>query len=116
MQTASHIFNLEPGSPQNPRTGLKIMRIPEMLSSAISTFRRYASSIQVESFDVMEVFSMNWHLGFTAFGGPPVHFKIVRNHAVKAFISTNHQTDITQLHNKFVEKNKWIDEQLVNKP
>lgn len=23
------------------------------------------------------VFRHNWHLGFTAFGGPPVHFKIV---------------------------------------
>ncbi|KAL7620228.1 hypothetical protein AAE478_009221 [Parahypoxylon ruwenzoriense] len=34
----------------------------------------------------------NWHLGFTAFGGPPVHFKI--------------------LHDKFVNKLGWIDEQL----
>lgn len=24
------------------------------------------------------VISNNWHLGMTAFGGPPVHFKIVR--------------------------------------
>jgi hypothetical protein len=24
------------------------------------------------------VVSNNWHLGMTAFGGPPVHFKIVR--------------------------------------
>ena len=23
-----------------------------------------------------------WHLGFTAFGGPPVHFKIVRLFAI----------------------------------
>jgi hypothetical protein len=23
------------------------------------------------------VFRANWHLGLTAFGGPPVHFKIV---------------------------------------
>lgn len=24
-----------------------------------------------------EVLKVNWHLGFTSFGGPPVHFKIV---------------------------------------
>ncbi|KAM3536859.1 hypothetical protein ARSEF1564_010219, partial [Beauveria bassiana] len=34
----------------------------------------------------------NWHLGITAFGGPPVHFKI--------------------FHDKFVLKLNWIDEQL----
>ncbi|KAK6498430.1 hypothetical protein TWF481_011022 [Arthrobotrys musiformis] len=34
----------------------------------------------------------NWHLGFTAFGGPPVHFQI--------------------FHTKFVDKLKWIDEQM----
>ncbi|KAK5663760.1 hypothetical protein OQA88_4191 [Cercophora sp. LCS_1] len=33
-----------------------------------------------------------WHLGFTGFGGPPVHFKI--------------------FHDKFVLKLKWIDEQV----
>ncbi|KAH7018365.1 chromate transporter-domain-containing protein [Microdochium trichocladiopsis] len=34
----------------------------------------------------------NWHLGVTAFGGPPVHFKI--------------------FHEKFVQKLEWIDEQV----
>ncbi|KAH8205131.1 hypothetical protein TruAng_000696 [Truncatella angustata] len=34
----------------------------------------------------------NWQLGFTAFGGPPVHFKI--------------------FHDKFVQKLEWIDEQM----
>ncbi|KAK0657378.1 chromate transporter-domain-containing protein [Cercophora newfieldiana] len=33
-----------------------------------------------------------WYLGFTSFGGPPVHFKI--------------------FHDKFVQKLQWIDEQL----
>lgn len=33
----------------------------------------------------------NWYLGFTSFGGPPVHFQI--------------------FHKKFVEELKWIDEQ-----
>ncbi|KAH6888498.1 chromate transporter-domain-containing protein [Thelonectria olida] len=35
----------------------------------------------------------NWYLGFTSFGGPPVHFKI--------------------FHDKFVTKLSWIDEQVV---
>ncbi|KAL7798178.1 chromate transporter domain-containing protein [Trichoderma ceciliae] len=39
-----------------------------------------------------EILAAEWHLGFTAFGGPPVHFKI--------------------WHDKFVTKLKWIDEQL----
>ncbi|KAK6514554.1 hypothetical protein TWF281_004752 [Arthrobotrys megalospora] len=34
----------------------------------------------------------NWHLGFTAFGGPPVHFQI--------------------FHTKFVDRLKWVDEQM----
>lgn len=25
----------------------------------------------------LQTLKVNWHLGFTAFGGPPVHFKIV---------------------------------------
>ncbi len=36
----------------------------------------------------------NWHLGFTSFGGPPVHFKIFRD--------------------KFVTRLDWIDEQVVS--
>jgi hypothetical protein len=48
-----------------------------------------------------EVFARTWDLGFTAFGGPPVHFQI--------------------LHRRFVEGvgfgggSKWIDEQTVRK-
>ena len=41
----------------------------------------YVNSMQVDTsaiWDQMEdVFSKNWYLGFTAFGGPPVHFQIV---------------------------------------
>lgn len=44
-----------------------------------------------------DVFLRTWDLGFTAFGGPPVHFQI--------------------LHQRFVEgrggKEKWVDEQTV---
>jgi hypothetical protein len=47
-----------------------------------------------------EVFARTWDLGFTAFGGPPVHFQI--------------------LHRRFVEGvgfgggSQWIDEQTVS--
>ncbi|EPE32815.1 hypothetical protein GLAREA_05827 [Glarea lozoyensis ATCC 20868] len=63
-----------------------------------SPFSRYTASLQarVESsaiwVSLRDVLIKNWHLGFTAFGGPPVHFQI--------------------LHKKFVDKHKWIDEQL----
>ncbi|KAL2869764.1 chromate transporter [Aspergillus lucknowensis] len=40
---------------------------------------------------LLDVFLRTWDLGFTAFGGPPVHFQI--------------------LHARFVEKEKWVDEQ-----
>ncbi|KAH8645980.1 chromate transporter-domain-containing protein [Tricladium varicosporioides] len=66
--------------------------MPLTTSSALSRFRRYASSIHFETFNFFEILSKNWHLGFTAFGGPPVHFQI--------------------LHKKFVEQENWIDEQL----
>ncbi|VTO92987.1 unnamed protein product [Fusarium graminearum] len=42
--------------------------------------------------DSLQTLQVNWHLGFTSFGGPPVHFKI--------------------FHDKFVNKLKWIDEQI----
>jgi hypothetical protein len=45
---------------------------------------------------LLDVFLRTWDLGFTAFGGPPVHFGI--------------------LHNRFVEGTtgeKWVDEQTV---
>jgi hypothetical protein len=46
---------------------------------------------------LLDVFLRTWDLGFTAFGGPPVHFQI--------------------LHARFVEgqggKEKWVDEQTV---
>jgi hypothetical protein len=42
---------------------------------------RYFRSIEVDSAEIWgrakEVFGKNWHLGVTAFGGPPVHFQIV---------------------------------------
>lgn len=46
---------------------------------------------------LVEVFLRTWDLGLTAFGGPPVHFRII--------------------YNRFVEGkggSKWIDEQTVS--
>lgn len=47
---------------------------------------------------MLDVFLRTWDLGFTSFGGPPVHFRI--------------------LHERFVqgkgEKEKWVDEQTVS--
>lgn len=49
-------------------------------------------------FRLADVFLRTWDLGFTAFGGPPVHFQI--------------------LHQRFVESRggyaKWVDEQTVS--
>ncbi|GLI73622.1 hypothetical protein PoHVEF18_001842 [Penicillium ochrochloron] len=41
---------------------------------------------------VWKILQVNWYLGFTAFGGPPVHFKI--------------------FYDKYVLKLNWVDEQL----
>ncbi|PVH89403.1 hypothetical protein DL98DRAFT_647925 [Cadophora sp. DSE1049] len=56
---------------------------------SLNSIQRHAPEIWEQ---VKDVFAKNWHLGFTAFGGPPVHFQII--------------------HKKFVENNHWIDEQL----
>ncbi|KAK0102518.1 hypothetical protein ONS95_006132 [Cadophora gregata] len=65
-------------------------RIPFQTSwQSLNSIQRHAPEIWEQ---VKDVFAKNWHLGFTAFGGPPVHFQII--------------------HKKFVEKNHWIDEQL----
>ena len=42
-----------------------------------------------------EVALKTWDLGITAFGGPPVHFQI--------------------LHQRFVVKERWVDEQTVGR-
>ncbi|KAN0092479.1 Chromate transporter domain containing protein [Hyaloscypha variabilis] len=51
---------------------------------------RWSSTRAVKSF--WDVVSQGWYLGFTAFGGPPVHFKI--------------------FHDKYVNKLGWVDEQM----
>lgn len=79
------------------------------LSSIISSLRVHArtrrtSSLQANTdkleWRLFEVFARMWDLGFTAFGGPPVHFQI--------------------LHHRFVDGagfnggSKWLDEQTVS--
>lgn len=80
------------------------------LHSFISSLRAHTRPQQNNSFQanteklrwrLAEMFMRTWDLGFTAFGGPPVHFQI--------------------LHRRFVEGigfgggGKWIDEQTVSK-
>lgn len=43
--------------------------------------------------NIKEITKQTWYLGFTAFGGPPVHFQI--------------------FHARFVQREKWVDEQTV---
>lgn len=79
------------------------------LHSIISSLRSHTRSRRDASLQpntdklgsrLVEVFARTWDLGFTAFGGPPVHFQI--------------------LHRRFVDGvgfnggSKWIDEQTVS--
>ena len=53
----------------------------EMTRLAFPVLLRYFHSIEVDSSAIWErmkdVLAKNWHLGVTAFGGPPLHFQIV---------------------------------------
>lgn len=79
------------------------MRVPAPLSRRLSIWcdlSRQSSSQdnrKVLLHRLADVCARTWDLGFTAFGGPPVHFQI--------------------LHQRFVEgrggKQKWVDEQTV---
>lgn len=53
------------------------MAIDSTLSSALTYTRESFHSSQSESLqDLRDAIARTWHLGFTAFGGPPVHFQI----------------------------------------
>ena len=79
--------------------------IPRQLSRHISHLRDLALQSHGDSVGnhnslpsrLTDVFLRTWDLGFTAFGGPPVHFQI--------------------LYQRFVEgrggKQKWVDEETV---
>ncbi|GJC83397.1 putative transporter YwrB [Colletotrichum liriopes] len=49
-------------------------------------------SLRANAARAADVLRYNWHLGVTAFGGPPVHFKI--------------------FHDRFVKRLRWIDEDM----
>lgn len=85
------------------------MHLPASLSRHISSLRSLNPRRQTLaartnennnglSSRLLDVFLRTWDLGFTSFGGPPVHFRI--------------------LHERFVEgkggKEKWVDEQTVS--
>ncbi|EAW13587.1 putative chromate ion transporter [Aspergillus clavatus NRRL 1] len=81
------------------------MQLPAPFSRYLSSLRALNQRVQERAATeqqkkglysrLSDVFCRTWHLGFTAFGGPPVHFQI--------------------FHEKFVEgkggQEKWVDEQ-----
>ena len=85
------------------------MRLPAPLSRQLSALRALSRQTRDQSTSpqgnhealstrLADVFFRTWDLGFTAFGGPPVHFQILRQ--------------------RFVEgrggKEKWVEEQTVS--
>ncbi|KAF3011963.1 hypothetical protein E8E15_002253 [Penicillium rubens] len=70
-----------------------LARLNEKRASRVSSENE--GSVKPLPTRLLDVFLRTWDLGFTAFGGPPVHFQI--------------------LHSRFVEgkgdKEKWVDEQ-----
>lgn len=85
------------------------MRLPDPIFRKISELRTLTRRVRETSTSpsgdssslaerLIDVFIRTWDLGFTAFGGPPVHFQI--------------------MHQRFVEgkggKQKWVDEQTVS--
>jgi hypothetical protein len=72
-----------------------LARLNEKRASRVSSENE--GSVKPLPTRLLDVFLRTWDLGFTAFGGPPVHFQI--------------------LHSRFVEgkgdKEKWVDEQTV---
>lgn len=90
--------------PSSIQNALRHLR-PEYIPFSFRAVREYQRDVdnvcrpntQNLSFRLADVFLRTWDLGFTAFGGPPVHFQI--------------------LHQRFVESRgayaAWIDEQTV---
>ncbi|KFG87127.1 putative chromate ion transporter [Metarhizium anisopliae] len=73
------------------------------------TVNSWDLSLQTAVRSSWEATRFNWYLGFTAFGGPPVHFKIVR---VQDGGVSSAKVNNEQFRDKFVVKLRWIDEQL----
>lgn len=60
-----------------------------------------------------EMLRSSWYLGLTSFGGPAVHFQIVCIAVVRGFKHEISCLSLEQFHQLFVEKYRWIDEQMV---
>ena len=62
-----------------------------------------------------DVVLANWHLGFTAFGGPAVQFQTVRFDFEKPLpICISTLLTLGKFHRIFVEDLGWIDEAMVS--
>lgn len=52
-----------------------------MMDAYLSVLRRSAEVMHLDTPKIwdraVDMIAANWYLGFTAFGGPPVHFQIV---------------------------------------
>lgn len=72
------------------------MPLSQLVNFLTEKSPRYASSEKLVE-RISDVIKATWYLGFTSFGGPPVHFQI--------------------FHKKFVDvkdgRTPWIDEQTV---
>ena len=53
---------------------LSIASLKSTMDTGTGSFPRRARALALRAWKVLRV---NWHLGVTAFGGPPVHFRIV---------------------------------------
>lgn len=85
---------------------LREKQIP-LLSSTLTP--RYAAKLHVR---ILEVLSRTWDLGFTAFGGPPVHFQIFHRRFVEKppHLSTSTADTVTGNHPD-PGFQPWLDEQ-----
>ncbi len=60
-----------------------------------------------------DVIMVNWHVGFTAFGGPAVQFQTVRNIVTTSYHICFSKLIFGQFHERFVKTLGWIDEPMV---
>ena len=81
MEDSSQVQNIaRAGSKSSPMPLLDLYRVVRDASrDRRNALKANRSHLGLRIFDV---FLRTWDLGFTAFGGPPVHFKIFRNRFV----------------------------------
>jgi hypothetical protein len=74
--------------------------------SAAGHIRRHLPSRSGAAWETVE---KNGMLGFVCFGGPPVHFQIVRDF-YESYIAPIAVSDPSQFHQRFVNKYQWVSE------